>query len=209
MNSALSIHTNRELYLFVMQLTERHAESARSLEDYLKALFALARCEREHATFALSKLTVWLERAFVDAPPTFDARWLEAHARIEAADAPGGYAGWENRIHSQIVDLHEMLASGALDNEMRSFGIDSPRGARWYNFTPLAFLECGIDGAFGGWRESDESGREYVPGPVATNDDSGAIVTVDPREFDDPEVILDPMGWDAFTSFLEAGQWYE
>jgi hypothetical protein len=38
---------------------------------------------------------------------------------------------------------------GTLANDQRYFGVDSPRGSRWYNFDPLTFLECAVAGTFG------------------------------------------------------------
>jgi|GEM_PF-6898324 hypothetical protein len=56
---------------------------------------------------------------------------------------------------------------------------------------------------------SDDSDRDYVPGEVAAIDDSGDVVSVDPREIDDPIVTLAPFSWEDCADFLRTGQWYE
>lgn len=48
-----------------------------------------------------------------------------------------------------------------------------------------------------------------VPGPVAVPDASGAITSMDPREIDDPVVVVPQITWEMFVDFLNAGQWYE
>lgn len=79
-----------------------------------------------------------------------------------------------------------------LQNQLRYFGIKSPRGHEWFNFDPFTYLECGADGTFGGWQPGDSTGRvpteEYVP---------------------EPEFAVDWIPWRQFTDFLRAGQWYE
>jgi hypothetical protein len=92
---------------------------------------------------------------------------------------------------------------------LRYFGINSPRGSRWYNFDPCTFLECAMAGSFGGWEEGDDTGRGYVPGEVAVLGPDGRITGCDPRELDDPIVPLGEISWEAFRDFLGQGQWYE
>ncbi len=35
---------------------------------------------------------------------------------------------------------------GALEDEWREFGVESPTGHSWYNFEPLIYLECALAG---------------------------------------------------------------
>ncbi|MBN9117668.1 MAG: hypothetical protein J0I06_00605 [Planctomycetes bacterium] len=72
-----------------------------------------------------------------------------------------------------------MAESGRLADPQRHFGVDAPRGARWYNFDPCAFLECASAGTFGG-RRGDDHGAE----PLAA------------------------ISWEEFRDFLRAGQEY-
>ena len=70
-----------------------------------------------------------------------------------------------------------MAANGQLADDQRYFGIDSPRGGRWYNFDPAGYLECATVGTFGGWDGEDDS-RVLVPGKVAVLDPAGALLAV-------------------------------
>ena len=190
------MRTNRELYLFVLGLPSRHA--AISLERYLCALWSIG---REHATapaLTLGELAALLEHAFTapaGEPP---------QAELPDGD---GFVGWQHCIVQQIHDLRAMAANGQLADEQRYFGIDSPRGVRWYNFEPPGYLECATIGTFGGWDGGDS--RVEVPGKVAVLDASGALTSVDPGEIVELEVAIDSVDWDTFTEFLACGQYYE
>jgi hypothetical protein len=102
-----------------------------------------------------------------------------------------------------------MAERGLLDNEMRYFGLNAPRGSRWYNFDPCTFLECATAGSFGGWRPGDDTGREYVPGPVAALGEDGRLTSRDPRDIPNPVVPIAAVSWEKFRDFLGDGQWYE
>ncbi|MBY0457370.1 MAG: hypothetical protein K2V38_08540 [Gemmataceae bacterium] len=102
-----------------------------------------------------------------------------------------------------------MGESGQLADEMRYFGINAPRGSRWYNFDPCTFLECAMAGSFGGWRPGDDTGRDYVPGQVAVMGADGEITSCDPRDLDSSVTPLGPVTWADFYLFLGQGQWYE
>jgi hypothetical protein len=102
-----------------------------------------------------------------------------------------------------------MAEQGMLADEQRYFGIDSPRGQRWYNFDACTFLECATAGSFGGWQAGDDTGREYVPGQVAVLGDHGTVTTADPQDVPDAVVLIGELSWEAFQSFLGCGQWYE
>jgi hypothetical protein len=124
------------------------------------------------------------------------------------AEAPG-FDRWESFLLRQMVDLREMAEQGMLADEHRYFGIDSPRGQRWYNFDPCTFLECAAAGSSGGWQSGDDTGRAYVPGPVAILGDDGTVTTSDPQDVPDPVFSIREVSWDDFQSFLGCGQWYE
>jgi len=207
MSRALDLHTNRDLYLFVTGLSAPDSGRARSLEEYLRALWRLGAARRELAAVPLPAFASMLEAALHEPPPAFDPRWPEEYD--EARDERIGFARWEATIRAQVVDLHEMAEAGALADEQRYFGIDAPRGGRWYNFDPRAFLECAVEGSFGGWCEGDAGGRCYVPGPCVALDEDGKLITVDPREIKSRLVELDVISWEDFAGFLRSGQWYE
>jgi len=202
-----ALHTNRDLYLVIAELCGRAADQPRSLEDYLTALWQLAAAHRARAALTLSELAGLLDAALRADAPAFDPAWSQRHS--SAGDRSGGHAGWERVILDQIVDLHEMAAAGTLANEHRYFGIDAPRGRRWYNFDPATYLECAVAGTFGGWQPGDSTDRKLVPGPVAVLDESGQLTSVDPAEIDHPIVDLGPISWEVFADFLVSGQCYE
>jgi hypothetical protein len=187
--------TNRDLYLFVAAI-----ETKRSLEDYLSALWRLAEPHRALAALPAEMFTELLTDALEAEPRAYDGSRPTGDA---------GYASFEATIASQIVDLHQMAAAGQLENEHRYFGIDAPRGGRWYNFDPRGYLECAVAGSLGGWEEGDDTGRGYVPGLVAATDVEGNIAMVDPRTIEDPVDAMSPITWDAFAEFLFTGQTYE
>ncbi|MEZ4364126.1 MAG: hypothetical protein R3B48_28390 [Kofleriaceae bacterium] len=191
--------TNRDLYCFIAELVRRGRASALPLQAYLESLHQLGRARAAQPSLPVGAFAELLSAAFA---PTRDAPQ-------PCAPPSDGYLIWEKCITTQIQDLQEMRAAGTLEYEHRFFGVDAPRGARWYNFEPSSYLECGAAGTFGGWEEGDATGRVYVPGPVAVLDESGAVVSMDPRDVEEPIVELPPITWEQFTEFLEAGQCYE
>lgn len=202
------LRTNRDLCLFVADLLEASANNARPLEDYLLALWRLASPHRSHDGLDLPTFTHLLEAALTEEPSSFESAWAEMH-RYRDREHLVGFPRWAQTIAGQIVDLHEMAATGALADEYRYFGIDAPRGSRWFNFDPLKYLECAAAGTFEAWREGDPTARTYVPGPVAVLDDKGHITSADPREIPERTVELKLITWDLFARFLVCGQIYE
>jgi hypothetical protein len=201
------IKTNRDLYLAVTDLTGAQKSCPRSLEEYLRALWALGRSRREQTSLSGDDLLEMLSSAFNSSAPAFEEDW-RARYNLDDEDLPG-YEGWEARLLRQIVDLREMAEQGQLADEYRYLGISAPRGPQWYNFDPCTFLECGTVGCFGGWEPEDETGRTYVPGPVAVMDENGQIVSVDPRDVPNPVVSILEIRWEDFRELLEYGQTYE
>lgn len=119
------------------------------------------------------------------------------------------FTRWGYFLTRQIVDLREMSEGGQLANKLRYFGIDSPRGSRWYNFDVCTYLECATVGSFGGWEPGDGTGREYVPGEVVVTNPDGTLGSADPRDLPNPVEALTAVTWDDFYHFLGQGQWYE
>jgi hypothetical protein len=191
--------TNRDFYLRIVELCRREADNPRELRDYLIALRSITRSWPPHEAIGLSTLAQALDQAFAAEPAAISAT---------AAAASTGSAEWDERLTEQIRDLDDMRAAGTLDDEQRYFGIDSPRGGRWYNFTPAGFLECGATGAFGGWQEGD-GGRALVPGKVVVFDKDGVMHSVDPEDVVQPITTPDVLTWDDLVDFLNCGQWYE
>jgi hypothetical protein len=201
------MQTNRNLYVAIAALIGQHRTYPRTLEEYLRALGHAAASYRKRPSLSVPEFCGLLARGFTDAIPPFDEGWRSRYAE-DFAKIPG-FHGWEARWHRQVVDLHEMGEQGMLANELRYFGIRSPRGQLWYNFDPCTFLECATAGSYGGWQPGDDTGREYVPGPVAALGEDGRFKAMDPREVPAPVVSIPQVSWREFRSFLGAGQWYE
>ncbi len=64
-------------------------------------------------------------------------------------------------------------------------------------------------GSFGGWEPSDESERDFVPGPVAVLADDGSIQDVNPQDLPRPQFEMRVVTWDQFKDFICCGQIYE
>jgi hypothetical protein len=200
-----AIKTNRDLYVAVTQLIKQEDKNQRSLETYLLALLGLGQDYQHHKTLTPDEFLGLLSKAFHATPLLFDDTWRKQDydPKLE------GFAAWQNRIIYQTVDLREMAENNTLNDKMRYFGIDAPRGAKWYNFDPCTYLESGLTGTFGGWEEGDDTGREYVPGSVAVMNEAGEIISADPRDLDHPVATLEAISWENFCNFLIDGHSYE
>lgn len=199
------IKTNRDLYKAVTQLVKQEEKNERSLESYLLALLSLGQQYQHCETLTPDEFFEILTKAFYETALPFNEAWKEQKYDRSLT----GFLAWQNRVIYQIVDLRAMEENVSLNDNMRYFGIDAPRGSRWYNFEPQGFLECAVSGSYGGWQESDDTGRDYVPSPVAVLGEGGKIESVDPRDIDDPVIELEAITWDKFTEFLFDGQSYE
>jgi hypothetical protein len=186
-----NLQTSRDLYAAVAGLIERRQACPRSLEQYLGTLWDLARAYRARPELSLNEFFQVLSDAFDRPAPEFDEAWRARHEK-DFAHLPG-FVGWEACVLRQIVDLHEMAEHGMIDDEQRYFGVDSPRGQRWYNFDPCTFLECAAAGSYGG-RDPGDDGRLEESG---AGDLAAACA------------VIRSVPWEDFRSFLGAGQWYE
>ncbi|MCP4357381.1 MAG: hypothetical protein GY796_05110 [Chloroflexi bacterium] len=201
------IKTNRDFYIAISKLIKLQEHSTRSLEEYLLTILDLGDSYQTRQALSVSEFYNLLATAFTSKTIDFDATWKN---NIRDQDALlSGFQGWQATIISQIVDLHEMDEAGILKNEHRYFGVDSPKGRRWYNFDPCAFLECATAGSYGGWQEGDDTGRDYVPGPVIVLREDGTFGSQDPREIEEPTSKIDQVSWEDFCEFLLTGQYYE
>lgn len=136
----------------------------RDLETYLLALLKLV--EEEKAQNLTADLLLKLIReAFSSEPKEFNAEWLniqtapDENIMSKKFTNPEINAGIDKTVvsdktgidysiavlHFQIAELHKMRGD-QLEDEMRFLGIDSETGNRWYNFDPMANLECGTRG---------------------------------------------------------------
>ena len=64
-------------------------------------------------------------------------------------------------------------------------------------------------GSFGGSEPGDETGRQFVPGPVAVLGNDGSIQTANPEDLHEPTVQMPSVTWEQFQDFIICGQIYE
>jgi hypothetical protein len=201
------LRTNRDFYLGMIALCKMRASNERTLEEYLRALFAKAEQLQANEIITIDDFHTLLADAFETAPAQFENAWREQYDHLDTSAA--GFAGWRACILQQIVDLREMAEAEMLTNKYLHFGIDAPRGNRWYNFDPLTYLECATTGSLGGWEPGDESAHELVRGEVAVIDANGGFVSANPKDIDRPAFTLSVVTWGQFQHFIECGQCYE
>lgn len=195
--------TNRELYKAIETLIkEKENSPVISLEEYLISLLGRGLEKKRESELSLNEFFSLLSDSF--------SPWRKEIELVNKfnEDEPG-FSGWQATLRRQIKDLKEMKRNGILHNEYMALGIDSPSGQRWYNFDPFSYIECGVAGSLGGWEDGDGTGRQYVPGEVATVNEQGVIVLYDPIDLDEPPREIEVITWDDFKYFLWCGQNYE
>jgi hypothetical protein len=165
---------------------------ARSLEEYLRALWALAH-NWPYDIIPAEKLAGWFRDAFTAEVPPFDDAWRSIQRDDEGSNNIGRTA-WEQCILFQIADLRRMAEAGMLENEYRYFGIESPTGFWWYNFDPWSYLEAAVWRSRGGYSEHE------------------VIMLIPPKNgasADSPVASVDGLTWDQFADLLRCGAVYE
>jgi hypothetical protein len=193
--------TNRDLYKSIEGLLKEKSQGpVPSLEDYLSNLLTLSHRLASRSALSLDEFFDLLQYAF-------DGAAISA-LPMPKNSAPA-FEKWHAQIEEQIQDLREMAQQGQLKNEYRYFGVSAPSGRYWYNFDPCTYIECGAAGSLGGWEEGDDTGRSYVPGPVACIGPDGEIISCDPRELDRAPVEISSITWEIFSDFAWCGQNYE
>lgn len=199
------LRTNRDLYSYVTDLVKT-LDKPRPLEEYLRSLDGLLSKHASRSELTAEELASLLTEATTAPAPPYDPAW----ASLGDASAATGFEGVRHTLRRQVVDLRELEASGGLKDPQRYFGLDAPRGSRWYNFEVASYLECGVQGSFGGWDpEAGSDGRILVPGKVAVLDDEGRMTAVDAADLKHPEVPVTSITWDDVQELLWAGQNYE
>lgn len=137
---------------FYDSINLRHLLENRDLETYLLALLKLVEQEKNQ-TLTADLLLKLLHDACTSEPKKIDNEWLKI---VKAPDEEAVYKKVSNNslkdigiyytiavLQFQIAELHKMKGK-QLNDEGRSFGIDSETGNRWYNFDPYSILECGM-----------------------------------------------------------------
>ncbi|NET39398.1 MAG: hypothetical protein F6K19_46770 [Cyanothece sp. SIO1E1] len=203
----MQLRTNCDLYLAIDDLSKQYADGCRSLETYLLAILNRSAILSDRESLTLSEFYELIACGFTHDPASFNDTWRDQYDKLPHKD--NGYAGWHATVIRQIVDLREMNESGTLKNELRYFGVSAPRESYWYNFAPLEYLECAMVGSFGGWESGDETGRRYVPGPVAVLADDGSIQSANPKDLLNPEFEIPMVTWEHLKECVICGQIYE
>lgn len=138
-------------------LSSSRERASRPLEEYLRALWAIV-CGHSQAELRWDQIGEWLVTALTAPAAPFDEAWLSFR------DPPGKSDGTPREEFNatslfQIADLHRM-EGGALGDEWREPGVESPAGHTWYNFDALSYLECGLAGL----SASNEEATPLAPG---------------------------------------------
>jgi hypothetical protein len=187
------LSTYHDLYLAIEELSEQHKSSSKSLEQYLLALLFNSKKFAEYETLSIKDFHNLLTDSFTTDFAGFNETWRDRYNQL--TDNSSDFIGWQSTLIRQIVDLHEMAENGSLANELRYFGIESPRNSRWYNFDPFGYLSCAIAGSVDGWEPYDES------------DEIDQEVTH--QNIQQSEVEIFVVTWEQFKDFIYCGQVYE
>ncbi len=191
-----TLRTNSDLYLAVVALGESEPAQRRSLDDYLRAFWSAGYDHREAEALSPGQFLDLLGTAMDGPVPPFDPFW--AREDLSHTDGVDAYTVWARTLRAQICDLRELTEDGVYEDPNRHHGVLAPRPfgvelrpipERWCNFDVTAYLECGVEGAFGGWLPEFD----------------GAIVDSEPGE----PLQLDRLTWADITKFTICGQSYE
>jgi hypothetical protein len=186
-----TLATYYDLCLEVEELTDQHKCSSKSLEHYLLAMLFNSKKFAEYESLSIKDFYDLLADSFTTDFTEFNEAWRSQY--YELSNDSSNFIGWQSTLIRQIVDLHEMAEKGILKNELRYFGIESPRNSRWYNFDPLGYLNCAMAGSIDGWEnESDELTQEVN------------LQNIQHPEFERPVIT-----WEQFKDFIYCGQVYE
>jgi hypothetical protein len=120
------MQSERDFYLAIRELLERHQRSRRTLRDYLCALWGLAKDHRSRQSLSVAEFSGMLSGAFTASVPPVQ----EFLCGYDNKRPSSGFPRWQATIIRQIADLREMAEAGVFQNESRHFGIESPRGYR-------------------------------------------------------------------------------
>lgn len=190
--------THRDLYLLAVQRVTAHPRRDRPLEEYLRALLGLVRAMHDRPELRASEFIDLVVGGLAAPAVEFEAAWDDLPAAVPTGGATT--ADVEATIARQVAELRRLADAGLLSPGAREFGIDAPRGGRWTNFTPPSFVECGLQGAFGGLA-LEESSRSMTIGSPRRAEQSGIMVA--------RAVPMSWVTWDDVTSFLVCGQCHE
>lgn len=200
-----------ELSTAIAEIAERRQTHSRELEEYLLALWGLASEKEGKAMLELQDVFQLLEGAFEASAIAYNSVWADLYSGIRTPS--GGYAGWEEAMMKQVVELHEMREAGLVDNELRYHRLEWLRGAEWHNCRPCSYLDRARAGFISSWQERELTGRASLiePGAVGAPNEDG-MVTIElkkPKAIEKPMDVITALSWDDFRFFLWCGQHVE
>ncbi|MBI1290971.1 hypothetical protein GC173_06965 [bacterium] len=186
--------TNHEFFRQLLRFCDSVPEDL-SLVDFLLRLRSVLHAERSRSAFTPGDLLAILERSLVAAPAPMPA----------PADYPQTEATFDDVIaiiDAQLCDLVEMDRAGTLNKKGREFGLTSPRGNHWYNFTPGAYLECGASGVWDGIMDV----HLLDGGNAFTIDMEGETTPLSADDANTTPEAMEPFGWETVAALLENGR---
>lgn len=175
--------TNRDLYLAGLAFEERAEGVDRTLEDYLLALWGLARPLRKQPSIPVDTFLRLLDEALTAPVPPFRDTWRDLPDEVGLNEPPGP-GKWEATIIRQIRDMREMDEAGMRPGP-GMYLLSAPRGSPYYHSDPASFVAAGIAYHFKGWTPVGEEARAEDVFPV------------------------EEITWHDLTEFLLEGQWNE
>lgn len=121
------------------------------LTDWLRALAGLV-TQSAHAEPTRCEILQLLQAALTAEAADLPVEEASAPPQLPGDDEAAALPAEQARqralgvIAFQLADLRKMAVAGTLNDPHRFFGVVSPTGNFWYNFTPEAFIECGAAG---------------------------------------------------------------
>jgi hypothetical protein len=191
-----TLRTNSDLYLAVVTLGKSEPAQLRTLDEFLRAFWLAGYDHREQGSLSPAEFLGLLTTALDGPVPAFDPFW--AKEDLSLTDGVDAFTIWARTLRAQICDIRELSVAGLYQNLNRHHGVTAPRPngveqrptpVTWYNFDVPSYLECGVEGSFGGWRPEFD----------------GAVVDGEPCE----PLQLSRLTWTELTKFTVCGQSYE
>jgi len=201
------IRTKRDLCKAIDDLIARHDACDRTLESYLLAILGGLVMFSDRPSLTMTEFLGLIESGFTGAPVAFEEQWRHQYDGLSRDDRI--YAGCRAEIVRQIVDLREMDESGTLQGEWREFGLDAPRGERWFNFETVGYLGCALAGTFRMREPGDELAYQVESIPPAVR---GEAESEEAGRRDDtmrPPLKSPAVSWERFNAFFVCGRIYE
>ena len=150
--------TVEELLVKVNGMVAAFDSCNKTLEEYWRSMYPLALKKIDHKP-TLQLFLELLDESIKGVPMEMDPKWLDVtnppESNMFTEEVKNGRKNIESGypdhvfflkvLEFQISDLHKMK-DDQLKNGTRYFGVTSGTGNKWFNFTPISVLECGLAG---------------------------------------------------------------